>query len=105
MGYQVRSRPWIILTLLLAAFVLREVAAAAAKNSEGGTADEGGGGEHAESVEDKEGDRYEIAVFEWEEVKLPLTVSIWIICASIAKICKCFHEIPRPGLSPFQCST
>ncbi|VDO78588.1 unnamed protein product [Haemonchus placei] len=37
--------------------------------------------------------RYPIALFKWSEVKVPLTVSLWLVGASIAKII--FHAIPH----------
>ncbi|VDL85298.1 unnamed protein product [Nippostrongylus brasiliensis] len=37
--------------------------------------------------------RYPIALFKWNEVKGPLTVSLWLVAASIAKII--FHAIPH----------
>ncbi|KAK5970901.1 hypothetical protein GCK32_016110 [Trichostrongylus colubriformis] len=37
--------------------------------------------------------RYPIILFKWSEVKVPLTVSLWLVGASIAKII--FHAIPH----------
>ncbi|KAK6042252.1 hypothetical protein COOONC_20243 [Cooperia oncophora] len=37
--------------------------------------------------------RYPIVLFKWKEVKVPLTVSLWLVGASIAKII--FHAIPH----------
>ncbi|KAJ1348296.1 Na(+)/H(+) exchanger protein 2 [Parelaphostrongylus tenuis] len=37
--------------------------------------------------------RYPIVLFKWSEVKVPLTVSLWLVGASIAKII--FHAIPH----------
>lgn len=37
--------------------------------------------------------RYPIVLFKWDEVKVPLTVSLWLVGASIAKII--FHAIPH----------
>ncbi|KAE9415262.1 hypothetical protein Angca_003618, partial [Angiostrongylus cantonensis] len=37
--------------------------------------------------------RYPVVLFKWNEVKVPLTVSLWLVGASIAKII--FHAIPH----------
>uniref|UniRef100_A0A1I7XTP8 Na_H_Exchanger domain-containing protein n=1 Tax=Heterorhabditis bacteriophora TaxID=37862 RepID=A0A1I7XTP8_HETBA len=46
-----------------------------------------------EKEEEKNLTRYPIALFKWKEVKVPLTVSLWLIVASVAKII--FHIIPH----------
>ncbi|CAJ0581238.1 unnamed protein product, partial [Mesorhabditis spiculigera] len=38
-------------------------------------------------------ERYPIAIFEWDEVKTPLVICLWLVVASIAKII--FHQIPH----------
>ncbi|CAJ0957582.1 unnamed protein product, partial [Mesorhabditis belari] len=42
---------------------------------------------------EEEMERYPIAVFEWDEVKVPLVICLWLVVASIAKII--FHQVPH----------
>ncbi len=56
-----------------------------------------------EGEESKEG-RYKIVTIEWKEVKLPMTVGLWIVFSSIAKICQLLPSAPHlPAGSRFQC--
>ena len=49
---------------------------------------------------DHKAERFEIVSFEWESVQTAYTVSIWILLASIAKICKSFTT-SEIWLTPF----
>uniref|UniRef100_A0A914VS69 Sodium/hydrogen exchanger n=1 Tax=Plectus sambesii TaxID=2011161 RepID=A0A914VS69_9BILA len=67
------ARRWLALGVLSVALVLSSVQGDEDTNTEKGG--EGNGEE-----------RYQVAVFEWESVRVPYTIALWILLASIAKI-------------------
>uniref|UniRef100_A0A914VW48 Sodium/hydrogen exchanger n=1 Tax=Plectus sambesii TaxID=2011161 RepID=A0A914VW48_9BILA len=66
------ARRWLALVVLSVALVLNSVLGDEDTNTE-----KGGEGN---------GKRYQVAVFEWEEVQVPYTIALWILLASVAKI-------------------
>uniref|UniRef100_A0A8R1EMY4 Serpentine receptor class gamma n=1 Tax=Caenorhabditis japonica TaxID=281687 RepID=A0A8R1EMY4_CAEJA len=43
-------------------------------------------GAECEEKEEEYPERYPIAYFEWENVRIPMTICLWLIGASVAKI-------------------